>query len=415
MIGFTCKGLTDEGSSRTILFIMKALILSIWFLFDFICMCARFHWFLKSPESIFLFSDDPNACNFMWVPLNGKMDISSDSAAQFSIGLGLIIWAIMGICLTLLDLTMTLQSDREAARATSSSQTLSLESERGAEIPNKRKNNFKKTAKMLLLCVLRTVLSCQQSCVLLPLTAVSLDPISFPGPQDSVQAICFHKWAVVGIPYGVPMIIGGILGFMLAASFGSGACEADNKVVGVICGLLSLITFAGAANLLITGFGLIMFWLFAGLGIGIWFTFGYVHVLTDLALIKILAGPSTFVVESLSLLFEKSLGHYSSASTQLFSCPRILRGINSQSAEEDVAVFCRTIWDKLGPHIRGINSIPGVSKRTREKVGADSNVDSNSEKPSTAGSDENEPLPDQETIPPFQVWAYKRNRVEPDP
>jgi hypothetical protein len=59
------------------------------------------------------FSDDKNACNFWWVPLQADLDISSNRAEMFSIGFGLFIWAITGMLLMMAELSITLELDKE--------------------------------------------------------------------------------------------------------------------------------------------------------------------------------------------------------------------------------------------------------------------------------------------------------------
>jgi hypothetical protein len=142
--------------------------------------------------------------------------------------------------------------------------------------------------------------ACQQSCVLLPLTAMSINPISVNVPADTVKAICYHKYAVAGIPYGVPMIFGGILGLAMANACFQGFDSGSKKPEAACLPFVGLIFAAGGLLLLVTGVGLFGFWLVAGFGIGLWFTFGSVTVLADLALVKILAGPSVFVLDSLA-------------------------------------------------------------------------------------------------------------------
>ena len=66
-------------------------------------------------------------------------------------------------------------------------------------------------AYQLAIWVLDLLLGCQQSVVLLPLTSMTYTPFCsiMNVPSNRKYGACIHKWASAGIPYGIPMLVGG--------------------------------------------------------------------------------------------------------------------------------------------------------------------------------------------------------------
>jgi hypothetical protein len=301
VIGSLLRWMSSKEGSRVIFVLMKGLILTQWFLFDFSFMCARFNWYLSSGFEIKV-SDDPDACTFWWLKMGANIDISSDGAEHFSIGLGLLIWALIAITVILMELSISLEEELESGE-------------------NICTQAMKTIFRLLLIHLVSTLFCCQQSCVLLPLTTVSMHPTKINVPTDPVKAVCYHKWAVVAIPYGIPMILGGVLSIGLAAAI----CRAG--IVGIIIGL----GFVCAGGMLVlTAIGLIAFWLLAGYGIGVWFTFGSLDVLIDLGLIKILVGPSIFLLDACSAFVSMTIGS-AACCAALIICPSYLQHLSSRN------------------------------------------------------------------------------------
>jgi hypothetical protein len=293
--------------------IMKALILFMWFFFDFSFMCARFEWYLKSGYEL-KFSGDEKACMFFgWLPINANIYISSDGAEKFSIGLGLLIWALISIAVIMASLAFSLQ-DIESA-------------------DNVCQQTTQTVLTLLVVHFISTLFCCQQSCVLLPLTSVSMNPYALNVPTDPIKAVCYHKWAVMAIPYGIPMVLGAGVGAAMAYFFAS---LGPLIVVALFCA-------GAAAMLLITAIGLFVFWLFGGFAVGMWFTFGSLNVLVDLALIKILAGPSIVLLDATSAFVSMTFGSAGCCAV-LIICPSILQNFSSKRLKEYLLDNCMGGW-----------------------------------------------------------------------
>jgi hypothetical protein len=297
-----------------------------------------------------------------------------------------------------------IESGKEVEPATMDSNT---DAEKAEKKPFFSPNFIKKVTGALALFLLRSILSSQQSCVLLPVTAVSFDPVSLPGPKDSLQAICYHKWAIVGIPYGVPMVVASFLGFKLVFAILSRDTSSETSTKTLWISLFAMFLFSGALLLLLTGVGLICFWLFAGFGIGIWFTFGYVEVFSDLAFIKIFSGPSTFVFESLSIFLEQTIGKYSSTSPPINFSPGIAKNLNSQGATESLTTLYKTSLSKLGLFMRFI--LPSKLQKPSEPNAGDETENSSSEPKENIDEVDNENASAQPAATP----AFRRNQIVP--
>ncbi len=312
---------------------MKALILFLWFFFDFSFMCARFHWFLQSGFEL-KFSNDENACKFFgWVPINANVNISSDGAEKFSIGLGLLIWALISIAVILASLSFSLQ-DIESAD-----------------------NICQKTTETVLTLIavhfISTLFCCQQSCILLPLTSVSMNPFVLNVPTDPIKAVCYHKWAVMAIPYGIPMVLGAGVGAALAYVF---ITDNSNSKLGPIAALLCA---GAAAMLLLTALGLFVFWLFGGFAVGLWFTFGSINILIDLALVKILAGPSIFLLDASSTFVSMTFGTAGYCAV-LIILPSFLENLSSKRLKDYLLNNCLETWTLLHRGRRPVDSFTQV-------------------------------------------------------
>ena len=127
-------------------------------------------------------------------------------------------------------------------------------------------------------------LSSQQSLVLLPLTSFAMSPvcglIDAPAGMTTQTAACLSKWAINGLPYGVPFTLLGCLLIRVCAEMD---CK-DDKFGNI----LQAISLLGGSTLAISGIIMVLFWLFGGIILGAWMAFGSWEVLTDLALIKLL-------------------------------------------------------------------------------------------------------------------------------
>jgi hypothetical protein len=286
---------------------MKALIYFMWFFFDFSFMCARFHWYLTTGFQL-NFSNDENSCKFFgWLPINANIHISSDGAEKFSIGLGLIIWALIAITVIVVSLAISLQDDIESA-------------------DDIYKDSVNTVWTLIAVNCVSTLFCCQQSCVLMPLTSISMNPATLNVPTDQIKAVCYHKWAMIAIPYGIPMVLGA----------GAGVCLAMTTAKSGLPGAIFALFCVGAAIMLfLTALALFVFWLFGGFAIGMWFTFGSLDVLVDLALIKILVGPSIVLLDATSAFVSMTFGS-AACCAALIICPSCLQNLSSRRLKDNL-------------------------------------------------------------------------------
>eukprot|EP00300_Choanocystis_sp_HF-7_P006464 c14724_g1_i1.p1 GENE.c14724_g1_i1~~c14724_g1_i1.p1 ORF type:complete len:400 (+),score=56.55 c14724_g1_i1:368-1567(+) len=304
---FRCK--RDDQNRATVAEATQKSCFVFWFLFELIILCARFNFMLAEgskyqpfvtaddqlvypgPHHLGLNSTNP-ACRFSLenatvAPKSicrfGLLDLSANLMTEvyvkISVGLGLIVFILLqGVIFVLESLNHKVEPQVRPAQAESASRTSRFMSCLGQRTLT------------LLLWVVCQLLASQQSCVLLALVNVHLFPecavFTLPLSAGTKQSVCFFKWAAAGIPFGIPLIIGGVLLLYLG-----GGLMGEGGGCGFFLGLI-VCAFGVSAG--ITGIGLFGFWLVAGLGIGVWFHYG-TTLQAQLIAAEVL-GPAAFVV-----------------------------------------------------------------------------------------------------------------------
>ena len=143
-----------------------------------------------------------------------------------------------------------------------------------------------------------------QSTVLLALTNFHASPvcsrIETPAGMNSQTTACLAKWAMAALPYGIPMWFGG--GICVAIATGSPECrDRDGNSDKFLNALKFLLGIFGAV-LIITGSCMVLFWMFGGSLLGIYFTLGSADVLADLALVKLFGVTGAAIATTISAL-----------------------------------------------------------------------------------------------------------------
>ena len=143
-----------------------------------------------------------------------------------------------------------------------------------------------------------------QSTVLLPLTNFQASPvcsrIETPAGMNSQTTACIAKWAMAALPYGIPMIFGGaVCGFLASIE-----CRDDDGGSNKFSKALKLFLGIFGAVLIITGVCMLLFWMFGGSLLGIYFTLGSADVLADLALVKLFGVTGAAVATTISALVQ---------------------------------------------------------------------------------------------------------------
>ena len=171
-----------------------------------------------------------------------------------------------------------------------------------------------------------------QSIVMLPLTNFNTSPvcstIETPAGMNSQTTMCLAKWAMAGLPYGIPMCFVGficlVVGTLLSAMAQgvtpeeirselergargrstTSATDRDDRHKGfeLVLGLLGVSIYFTGLVLVITGICMLLFWLLGGVFLGFYFTFSSATVLEDLALVKLFGVVSTALATTISTL-----------------------------------------------------------------------------------------------------------------
>jgi hypothetical protein len=134
------------------------------------------------------------------------------------------------------------------------------------------------------------IICSQQSMVLMPLT--SMTPTNFclqfslPSGLSIERTICLWQYSAAGIPFGIPLMLGGIGALAIAA----GSNESSALKGG-----------AGLVGICIFGLGLALFgcWLVIGIGWGVWVHFANITVRsTVLFLVAEMLAPALFKINA---------------------------------------------------------------------------------------------------------------------
>jgi hypothetical protein len=132
--------------------------------------------------------------------------------------------------------------------------------------------------------------------------------------MNSQTTMCLAKWAMAGIPYGVPLCIGGFLCAVACQTLtdwieklerAPTATDDDEGKKACIQCVLALLNIGFSITgfvLLITGVCMLMFWLYGGIFLGFYFTFTSAAVLEDLAVVKIFAIVFNALSSTISIL-----------------------------------------------------------------------------------------------------------------
>lgn len=122
--------------------------------------------------------------------------------------------------------------------------------------------------KWLFKYIVTTLINCQQSLVLLPLTNMNTNDfcVQVITPTNNENAVCLYKYAAYGLPNFFIFGLYGVIGAGLTAACISG----ENIVTACLAVLFGL----GAAFCAVIAAAFLAFYLFAGFFVGLWFQFG---------------------------------------------------------------------------------------------------------------------------------------------
>ncbi len=128
----------------------------------------------------------------------------------------------------------------------------------------------------LLKYIFTTLINCQQSLVLLPLTNMNTNDLCVQviTPTNDENAVCLYKYAAYALPNGIIYALYGLIGVGLTATCLQ-AMNNSNGGNGQACAMFMVFLFAlGTAFCAFISVAFIVYYLFAGFFVGLWFQFG---------------------------------------------------------------------------------------------------------------------------------------------
>ena len=128
----------------------------------------------------------------------------------------------------------------------------------------------------LLKYIFTTLINCQQSLVLLPLTNMNTNDfcVEVITPTNDENAVCLYKYAAYSLPNGIIYALYGAIGAFLTVVFFRAIDDMDgNKCVPFMM-VLGFLTGVGTAFCVFISAAFLVFYLFAGFFVGLWFQFG---------------------------------------------------------------------------------------------------------------------------------------------
>eukprot|EP00961_Rhodomonas_salina_P293698 3933958-Rhodomonas_salina.2 len=124
--------------------------------------------------------------------------------------------------------------------------------------------------------------------------------------------MCLHRFAVLAVPYGLACTLATVLSDAvrqgcMESSMKEDTDDDDRAAGKCVTGLLACAAFLAETYFAFMTVAFFVFWLFGGMAVGLWFTFGSVPNLRDLGAIRAFASPAASLtgemMRGLSILF----------------------------------------------------------------------------------------------------------------
>eukprot|EP01035_Chromulina_nebulosa_P029357 gene29357-38898_t len=129
----------------------------------------------------------------------------------------------------------------------------------------------------LLKYIFTTLINCQQSLVLLPLTNMNTNDfcVEVITPTNDENAVCLYKYAAYALPNGIIYAFYAAIGAGITVLFVRAAESADTDNKCSLCLMFMIfLTGLGTAFCVFISVAFLVYYLFAGFFVGLWFQFG---------------------------------------------------------------------------------------------------------------------------------------------
>jgi hypothetical protein len=134
----------------------------------------------------------------------------------------------------------------------------------------------------LIKYVLSVLILSQQACVMLPLTNMVLNPycVEIYTPTSDTNAVCLYVYAINAIPYTIYFSLATIAGYFVTKYLSAISENEDKRSDKVQC-FIGFLAFCAALGTIFCAFmalAFLVYYLFAGFFIGLWFVFGMLDI-----------------------------------------------------------------------------------------------------------------------------------------
>ena len=135
-----------------------------------------------------------------------------------------------------------------------------------------------KGVEWVLKYIFTTLINCQQSLVLLPLTNMSTNDfcVEVFTPTNDENAVCLYKYAAYALPNGIIYALYGLIGAVLVVMLQRNmeAAASEDNSWGMCFMFFVFLIGVGTAFCAFISIAFLVYYLFAGFFVGLWFQFG---------------------------------------------------------------------------------------------------------------------------------------------
>jgi len=247
---------------------------------------AECKYSIDHPQGYTVVNDNP--CNFLFIYIS--VFLMKEGEVKFSIGCALIIYLLFQALIVYLEIRIDKKYERaenfdSAENVVQPGSDTTLKG-RGISflkfvnpirsIPLILTSVQQNAHKWVIKYILTTLINSQQSLVILPLTNMSTNPycVRIVTPTYDENAVCLYKYAAYALPDFFIYGLSAILGYFVFLVFASCGGDAEDGKCRCFLMFLAFCAAVGTALCAFLAAAFLVYYLFAGIFVGLWFQYG---------------------------------------------------------------------------------------------------------------------------------------------